>query len=171
MFSLKSLEEKYGKVKKSTVGFIIKDRKICLGMKKVKYGIGKWNGAGGKVGDLEEFKDETFENGMVREMKEEFDINVVEMDKVGEIVYLVDGVAGCEYSKVYFITKWDGEPSESNEMKPKWFEINEMPYDNMWDGDKIWLPELLSDRKIKAVFAFDSDESKILSYKMEDLNE
>jgi hypothetical protein len=33
---------------------------------------------------------------------------------------------------------------ESEEMMPKWFALDEIPFDNMWADDKIWLPELLA---------------------------
>jgi hypothetical protein len=28
-------------------------------------------------------------------------------------------------------------------MKPEWFNIKNIPYDKMWEDDKIWLPEIL----------------------------
>jgi hypothetical protein len=28
-------------------------------------------------------------------------------------------------------------------MKPYWFLLNEIPYDKMWEDDKIWLKEVL----------------------------
>ena len=154
IYSEKSLEKKYDFVKRTTVGFLIHKDQICLGMKKIKYGKGKWNGAGGKVGDKEEFINETYEEGMVREMKEEFGVDVVKMEKVGEIVYEMEGNNDCTYSKIFFIFKWSGDPFESEEMDPKWFNLEDIPYENMWDGDKIWLPELLKGRKIKALFTF-----------------
>lgn len=28
-------------------------------------------------------------------------------------------------------------------MRPQWFDIADIPYEQMWEDDKIWLPELL----------------------------
>lgn len=28
-------------------------------------------------------------------------------------------------------------------MRPQWFDIKDIPYEQMWEDDKIWLPELL----------------------------
>jgi hypothetical protein len=29
-------------------------------------------------------------------------------------------------------------------MRPKWFNIKDIPYDNMWPDDPLWLPHLLN---------------------------
>lgn len=29
-------------------------------------------------------------------------------------------------------------------MRPQWFDIADIPYEQMWEDDKIWLPELLN---------------------------
>jgi len=28
-------------------------------------------------------------------------------------------------------------------MKPQWWDILEIPYEQMWESDKIWLPRIL----------------------------
>ena len=42
-------------------------------------------------------------------------------------------------------------------MLPKWFGINEIPYENMFADDKYWLPLVLNGKKIKAYFEFDEE--------------
>ena len=42
-------------------------------------------------------------------------------------------------------------------MKPQWFNINEIPYDNMLPDDKFWMPYVLNNKKIDAYFEFDED--------------
>ena len=37
---------------------------------------------------------------------------------------------------LFWINKWEGEPEESEEMKPIWFNVEEIPYDQMWQDDK-----------------------------------
>jgi len=32
---------------------------------------------------------------------------------------------------------------ETEEMKPEWFSIDEIPYDKMWDDDSYWMPRIL----------------------------
>jgi len=43
-------------------------------------------------------------------------------------------------------------------MNPKRFCSDEIPYEQMWDGDKIWLPHILKGEKIEADFIFNTDE-------------
>ena len=43
-------------------------------------------------------------------------------------------------------------------MTPKWFKINEVPFDKMWPDDKFWLPRVLKGEKLKAKFVFGQDE-------------
>ena len=50
---------------------------------------------------------------------------------------------------IYMTETWQGEPVESEEMKPAFFLPEEIPYDHMWQGDRIWLPRLLQGEKVK----------------------
>ena len=58
---------------------------------------------------------------------------------------------------LYIVDEWEGEPTESDEMSPKWFDINDIPYDKMFTDDRYWLPLVLEGRKINAFFKFDQD--------------
>lgn len=42
-------------------------------------------------------------------------------------------------------------------MIPKWFNIANIPYDNMFPDDRYWLPLILEGQKIDAYFDFDED--------------
>lgn len=61
--------------------------------------------------------------------------------------------------------KWAGNPIESEEMKPAWFNINDIPIDKMWPDDKFWIPLFLDNRKFKGNFLFDK-EGKILKHNL-----
>jgi hypothetical protein len=39
-------------------------------------------------------------------------------------------------------------------MKPFWFPVDQIPYKEMWPDDIFWLPEVITDKKIKARFTF-----------------
>ena len=69
---------------------------------------------------------------------------------------------------LYMVYEWDGEPTETEEMKPNWFDIDKIPYDSMFPDDKYWLPLVLEGKKIKAYFDFDEDWN-VLSKSIEDL--
>ncbi|HUW72116.1 MAG TPA: hypothetical protein VMV66_02950 [Candidatus Humimicrobiaceae bacterium] len=50
-------------------------------------------------------------------------------------------------------------------MKPKWFKIDEIPFNQMWPDDKFWLPRILRGEKLKGKFVFNQGEL-IDSYKI-----
>lgn len=133
---------------------------ICLAEKKRGFAEGKWNGVGGK---LEEH--ETIEQAAVREAKEEIlvDINTDDLQKVAEIKFTFDNRPGWnQHVHVFLVDQWQGEPQESEEMSPDWFNFQEIPFDLMWEDDRYWLPRILGGEKLNAHFHFDSDE-KIIS--------
>lgn len=43
---------------------------------------------------------------------------------------------------VFIATEWTGEPVESDEMKPQWFGIDELPLGRMWEETTGWMPEM-----------------------------
>jgi hypothetical protein len=62
---------------------------------------------------------------------------------------------------VFFCDEWEGEPAESEEMAPKWFPADEIPYDQMWQDDILWLPRTLKGEKIFGAFTFDADDNML----------
>lgn len=72
-----------------TIVYLVKEvdgQKFILLAKHRKQG--KWNGFGGKVGDKEEWKNETIEEGAVREGKEELGITVSNLIKRGVLIFI-----------------------------------------------------------------------------------
>lgn len=61
-----------------------------------------------------------------------------------------------------------GNPTETEEMAPKWFDENNIPYSNMWADDRYWLPLLLQGKRFKGKFEFD-DENTILRHTLTEL--
>lgn len=60
-------------IRQATLCLLIKDGKILLAMKKRGFGVGRWNGAGGKF-DSE--KDKDILGAAIRETKEEIGVYV-----------------------------------------------------------------------------------------------
>eukprot|EP01116_Phalansterium_solitarium_P004218 TRINITY_DN1514_c0_g1_i1.p2 TRINITY_DN1514_c0_g1~~TRINITY_DN1514_c0_g1_i1.p2 ORF type:complete len:108 (-),score=3.29 TRINITY_DN1514_c0_g1_i1:76-399(-) len=58
---------------------------------------------------------------------------------------------------VFVGREWLGELTETEEMRPVWWDVESIPFDFMWDDDRIWLPELLAGQRVQYRFTFDSD--------------
>jgi hypothetical protein len=62
-----------------------------------------------------------------------------------------------------------GKISESEEMRPQWYDIVALPYSNMWLDDERWYPAMLDNRTFKAYYLFQGHD-KIVEEKMEMTN-
>jgi len=59
---------------------------------------------------------------------------------------------------VFSANDFKGTPEESQEMRPQWFSVTTIPYQDMWPDDKHWLPLLLGGKNFEGDFYFrDSD--------------
>ena len=133
---------------------------VLLGLKKRGFGQGKWNGFGGKV-----HSDETILQGAIREVKEEcgLDLQSENVTYVGVIDFeFVNDPVHLEVH-VFEAFKYSGTVTESEEMKPQWFKIKEMPYQLMWIDDEYWHPTWLSGQKFKAYFLYQGFETILKS--------
>lgn len=113
-------------------------REILLGMKKRGFGVGKWNGFGGKVEG-----EETIEQGALRELEEESTLKASNMKRVGYLVFKMLETAKIMRVHVFDTWSFEGTIVETEEMRPKWFLESEIPYDKMWADDPYWLPLIL----------------------------
>ena len=144
----------------ATLCFLIREnngeKEVLLAMKKRGFGLGKWNGMGGKL-DLKKDRD-IFETAK-RELKEEIGVETGELEKVAILsFYFPYQKEWNQDVHVFFAKNWQGEPKESEEMKPQWFKINMIPFESMWSDDKFWLPKVLNGKKLKADFIFKPGE-------------
>jgi ADP-ribose pyrophosphatase YjhB (NUDIX family) len=144
---------------KSTLCFLLRDNEILLAMKKRGFAAGKWNGMGGK----EKPEDSSIEATAKRETFEEVVVKPIKMKKVAVLSFHHSSVGDGWGQKVtVFLThNWIGTPTETEEMAPKWFKVNEIPYENMWEDDILWLPKVLSGKIIEGDFVFDEKQKMI----------
>ena len=126
---------------------------ILLGMKKRGFGAGRWNGFGGKVSS-----GETIESAARRELREEAGVEAGYLDKAGIIEFEFKGSPEILEVHVFRSDTFSGEPIESEEMKPQWFPVSEIPFDTMWPDDRYWLPLCLKGEKFKGKFLFDESD-------------
>jgi len=130
-------------MKHVTLLFLRRDNQILLAMKKRGFGVGKWNGVGGKVEP-----GETYEQGATRECQEEIGVTPLSLQAVGEL-HFFDVPDVEHYCHVYVTEAWNGEPLESEEMRPQWFDTDAIPYAQMWPDDERWLPLLLAGKQFQ----------------------
>jgi 8-oxo-dGTP diphosphatase len=87
---------------------------------------------------------------------------------MGEILFVFKN--GFEHNcHLFLCDKWEGEPFESDEMSPKWFKINSLPFENMWETDRHWLPNILEGKRINAVFYFNGDAKTIEKFSLKEI--
>lgn len=138
----------------TTLLHIIKDGKILLAEKKRGFGKGLFNGVGGKVEP-----NETIDEAMLRETREEIGITPLNFKKHGLIIFdeYVKGERTKVIMSMYTASEYEGEPVETDEMKPMWFPLDQIPYDKMFADDKYWMNELIEGHNF--VGSFDYDEN------------
>lgn len=150
-------------MKKALTLCIIHNRnKLLLGMKKRGFGQGRWNGFGGKAEE-----GETIEEAAKRELFEEAGIKARNIEKLGIIDFSWKGKTDVLEVNIFKAREFEGEPKESDEMRPQWFDVKDIPFDSMWKDDKYWMPLFLENKKFKGKFIFD-DKDNILDYKLEE---
>jgi len=132
-----------------TLCIVHQHSRVLLGMKKRGFGAGRWNGFGGKITSTE-----TIEDATKREIQEEAGIKVENLDKVGIIDFEFKGNPEILQVHIFKSDNFSGELKESEEMKPQWFHVSEIPFREMWPDDIHWIPLLLSGKKFKGKFLF-----------------
>lgn len=150
-------------MKQATLWIILRENKILLCMKKRWFWEWFWNGPGGKVENFE-----TIQQAMVRELWEETTLKADENDvqKVWELHFYFDQNPAWNLDvHIFKVLDFVWNPQETEEMNPKWFEISKIPYDTMWEDDKIWLPRMLDGEYIEYDFYF-WHEGKIRDYRV-----
>jgi mutator protein MutT len=138
-------------MKLTTICYAIKEGNVLLAMKKRGFGAGKWNGPGGKVE-----AGETIEDACRRETREETGIDVPKLEARGVIEFVFEGKPEWDNEcHVFVATDTQGEAVETEEMRPQWCALDDIPYDDMWEDDRIWLRSVLDGGMVHMRFYFD----------------
>ena len=153
---------------KAILCYILRDSKVLLARKNRGFGAGKINAPGGKLGENENIFD-----AARRELMEETGIKPLNL-KYQEILLFFFGL-GKQYPDwiVYVLTSnnFTGKIRESDEIKPFWIDIDKIPYNDMWEDDRYWLPWLLNNRLFKGIFIFDEKAERLLKASVLEVDE
>lgn len=138
------------------------DGSILLGRKRRGMGYGKWNGFGGKIE-----AGETMRQCACRELLEECGLVMEpeELVMVGDLYFHQPSDPQWSHAGiVYFARGCKGSPYLSDEMEPRWFRVEDFPYDDMWMADRVWLPMILAGKKIRGTIYFAEDGETVYDY-------
>jgi 8-oxo-dGTP diphosphatase len=147
---------------KAVIVYIIdrKQSRVLLIMKKRGLGKGKVNAPGGRLE-----AGETPLDAAIRECQEEVFLTPIKPEKRAELRFqFTSGYA--LYGEAFFTELWEGEARSSDEADPFWCDLDKIPWDNMWEDDRRWLPLALAGKKIRGSYVFDGDN--LLSEKLEE---
>lgn len=145
---------------RATLCFVVRAGSVLLIRKKRGLGAGKVNGPGGRIEDGESALD-----CAIRETVEELRVRPYALCAAGRLQFqFVDGY-GIDVS-VFRAACCAGEPRETEEAVPLWTPVDAIPYDEMWEDDRIWLPSLLAGEPFHGRFVFRED--RILDHRMVD---
>jgi ADP-ribose pyrophosphatase YjhB (NUDIX family) len=151
-------------MKQTTLSFLVKESEVLLAMKKRGFGVGKWNGVGGKLKE-----NEGVLVAAAREIKEEIGVDVAleDLKNVGTLTFRFDGKPDWSQTcQVFIVREWKGESTESEEMRPQWYAVDKLPFGEMWVDDPLWLPNVLAGQVIDGKFLFTGDGSTLLDHKI-----
>jgi 8-oxo-dGTP diphosphatase len=134
-----------------TVCFLIRHtpaHQMLLGFKKRGFAAGKYASIGGRVE-----ADETIRAAASRELHEETGIlaSYSDLQAMGAITFrFPNRPTWDQIVHVFLVTRWTGEASESQEMRPAWYLINARPFAQMRDDGRYWLPQILANLPLQA---------------------
>jgi 8-oxo-dGTP diphosphatase len=134
-------------------------REVLLGDKKTGFGQGKIVAPGGHVEP-----GESAAAAAAREVEEESGIRVAQhaLTEAARLTFLFPERPSWDMDVAIFTSAdWSGEATESDEIRPRWFPVTELPLDRMWDDGKHWLPRVLAGERIHATFSYAADNETV----------
>jgi len=145
-------------LRQASLCLLLREGEILLARKKRGFGVGKWNGAGGKPEP-----GEPIERTAIRETEEELGVTPRDLCRVATLDFFFpqtpEYVGWDQQVCVFLGDAWDGDPTESEEMAPRWFPLDALPLAEMWPDDIHWLPLVLTGKRLHAYFLYESADT------------
>ena len=123
-------------MKQTTLCYIEQDNRYLMlhrVKKKNDASHDKWIGVGGKCEN-----DESPDECMLREVKEETGFNVTSWRYRGIVTFISD-VWPCEYMHLFTADRWTGDEKDCDEGELQWIDKDRLFDLNLWPGDRIFL--------------------------------
>lgn len=149
-------------LRQASLCLLLRGDEVLLARKKRGFGVGKWNGVGGKPEP-----GETIDATAIRETEEEIGVTPHDLRRVATLDFFFPAepaFAGWDQQVcVYLTERWVGEPVESEEVAPRWFARDAIPFAEMWADDPFWLPLVLRGVSVCGQFLYD-DSGGVIEY-------
>lgn len=140
-------------MKKTTLIYIEKDDKyLMLHRNKKENDINKdkWIGVGGHVEE-----NETIDECVVREVKEETNLDLISYKLRGEVLFVLNGYEELMY--VYTSKEFQGVLKECNEGTLEWVDKNKVLDLPIWEGDKLIFEDLEKEEYFRLKLVYNND--------------
>ena len=145
-----------------TLLFIRQADQVLMIRKKRGLGAGKINGPGGHIE-----AGETPLECAIRETEEELCITPRGVKPAAELFFHAEDADAMPriHAFVFIASDYAGQPTETAEAIPIWFNVADIPYNEMWEDDKFWLPQALAGKYLHGWFSFKAEA--LLDYRVE----
>ncbi len=166
------LEKQEGEFTEAVVFYLIKGGLVILGRRlKVSNNLGHnlISGIGGKV-EPEDVGQ--IEKTLIREFIEEIGTFVdsttgesscvfrpLKWEYRGKVTFLYPHKPSKDMKvEVFVITEWEGEPVETEAIRPEGpFRYEDIPYHEMWADNRLWLPNVLAGQIVNIIIMYDEN--------------
>ena len=99
---------------------------------------------------------------------EETGLKISNLITHGIVNHYFGDVSEPTWTVYHFSTsEFDGEPFESEEGELRWFPLEKIPYDIMWQDDLYWLPHQIAGKIFRGYFYFNDDASQLIRYTLD----
>ena len=128
---------------------------VLLGLKKAGFGVGKWVGLGGHIAPgvqpvMAAVREGAEESGLM--------VSADSMQHRASIEFRFPSRPSWDQTADVFVTSvFHGEPTESDEIVPRWFAEDALPLNLMWDDARYWVPRVLAGENVDVVITFADD--------------
>jgi len=150
----------------ATLCYVFRGSKVLLLLKsKGLFGGGKWNAPGGKLVGTE-----APEAAAAREVYEETGLKVRELSFHGALNFYLGKCRKLDQTVFVFSSRLArGKLRQSLEGRLEWFAKDQVPYDQMWEDDRVWLPLVFAGKRFVGDFYFSDGYVKLEEYVLEEI--